>query len=78
MDFSPAASWGVGKGGKGSLISGWEDVGGMHDVRDALKEALELPTKYAKLLARSVCSLQCQIKVIQNFDFGCHDFLKRA
>ena len=52
LDFSPASSWGVGKGSGGSMISGWEDVGGMEGIKDALKEALELPTKYSKLLAR--------------------------
>ena len=55
LDFSPASSWGVGKGSGGNMVSGWEDVGGMHDVRDALREALELPTKYSKLLARYTC-----------------------
>lgn len=32
-------------------MTGWEDVGGLLDVREALQEALELPTKFAKLLA---------------------------
>jgi hypothetical protein len=33
-------------------VSGWVDVGGMEDVRAALYESLELPTKYAKLVAQ--------------------------
>jgi peroxin-1 len=49
--FSPASSWGMGQGSSSSLVTGWEDVGGMSDVREALQEALELPTKFAKLLA---------------------------
>ena len=50
--FSPASSWGVGQLQGAASVSGWEDVGGMCDVRDVLREALELPTKFAKLLAR--------------------------
>lgn len=33
-------------------IEGWQDVGGLADVQEALQEALELPTKYAALIAR--------------------------
>lgn len=50
--FSPAASWGVGKGSASALVSGWEDVGGLHTARAALREALELPTRFASLVAR--------------------------
>lgn len=33
-------------------VSGWEDVGGMDEVRQALYESLELPTKFPKLVAQ--------------------------
>lgn len=39
--------------GGGGGIEGWQDVGGLANVRAALQEALELPTKYASLIARS-------------------------
>ena len=39
--------------GGGGGIEGWQDVGGLADVQAALQEALELPTKYAALIARS-------------------------
>ena len=39
------------QGGSGG-VEGWQDVGGLADVREALQEALELPTKYAALIAR--------------------------
>ena len=39
--------------GSGGGIEGWQDVGGLADVSAALQEALELPTKYASLIARS-------------------------
>ena len=52
--FSPASSWGV---GRASAADGpgprrWQDVGGLEDVREALQETLELPTRYAKLIAK--------------------------
>ncbi|KAL3142931.1 hypothetical protein ABBQ38_003216 [Trebouxia sp. C0009 RCD-2024] len=57
--FQPAAAWGVGhlQGGGGG-IEGWQDVGGLADVRAALQEALELPTKYASLIARAPLRLR--------------------
>ena len=55
--------------GGGGGIEGWQDVGGLADVRAALQEALELPTKYASLIARSLssncavlCCAPCDIK----------------
>ncbi|KAA6429601.1 MAG: peroxisome biogenesis 1-like [Trebouxia sp. A1-2] len=57
--FQPAAAWGVGQlqGGVGG-VEGWQDVGGLADVRAALQEALELPTKYAALIARAPLRLR--------------------
>ena len=50
--FSSASTWGLGQATAASTITGWQDVGGMDTARDALQEALELPTKFAKLLAK--------------------------
>ena len=52
--FAPAASWGVtnAAASDGAGPRGWEDVGGMPDVVDALREALALPTRFARLCAR--------------------------
>jgi peroxin-1 len=52
--FSPASSWGVGRvtAGAGPGPRGWQDVGGLEDVCEALQETLELPTRFAKLIAR--------------------------
>lgn len=41
------------QGGQGG-VEGWQDVGGLAEVRAALQEALELPTKYAHLISRWV------------------------
>jgi SpoVK/Ycf46/Vps4 family AAA+-type ATPase len=52
--FEPASCWGVGKmqSTEGPGPRGWQDVGGLEEVREALQEAMELPTKYAALVAR--------------------------
>jgi SpoVK/Ycf46/Vps4 family AAA+-type ATPase len=51
--FTPAAFWGTGSGGAVQAgVEGWADVGGMEEARQALHEALELPTKYARLVAQ--------------------------
>ena len=52
--FEPASCWGVGKVqfGEGPGPRGWQDVGGLGEVREALQEAMELPTRYAALIAR--------------------------
>ena len=38
-------------------VEGWWDVGGLAEVRGALQEALELPTKYAHLISRCCSEL---------------------
>lgn len=51
--FTPAAFWGTGtRTGVQAGVQGWADVGGMEEAREALHEALELPTKYARLVAQ--------------------------
>ena len=51
--FTPAAFWGTGsRKGVQAGVEGWADVGGMEEARQALHEALELPTKHARLVAR--------------------------
>lgn len=57
--YTPAAFWGAGTertsaGGP----SGWEDVGGARDAREALHEALELPLRYGALLAKAPLRLR--------------------
>ena len=57
--LTPAAFWGAGtKSSVQKGISGWEDVGGMKDAKAALAEALELPVKYAALLATAPLRLR--------------------
>ncbi|KAK9837165.1 hypothetical protein WJX81_007626 [Elliptochloris bilobata] len=58
--FAPAASWGVAgpAASAGAGPRGWEDVGGMPGVIDALREALALPTRFARLCARAPLRLR--------------------
>ncbi len=55
--FAPAASWGVTRADAGAAAGprGWDDVGGLPDAVAALREALALPTRFARLCAR--CAL---------------------
>ncbi len=51
--FTPAAFWGTGsRKSVQAGVQGWADVGGMEEARQALHEALELPTKHARLVAK--------------------------
>lgn len=51
--FTPAAFWGTGsRKSMQAGVEGWADVGGMEEARQALHEALELPTKHARLVAK--------------------------
>ena len=55
--FAPAASWGVGAAAAGPAgPRGWQDVGGLAEVRGALQEIMDLPTRFAKLIARHVAN----------------------
>lgn len=55
----PSAFWGSGtRTTVQAGVQGWEDVGGMCEVRDALTEALELPLKYAELVASAPLRLR--------------------
>lgn len=55
----PAAMWGSRTKKKiHSGIEGWEDVGGMKHVKEALQESLELPLHYPDLIASAPLRLQ--------------------
>lgn len=67
--FTPAAFWGTGsRKSVQAGVEGWADVGGMEEARQALHEALELPTKHARLVAkvgRMVCYLGTSSLVVE-------------
>lgn len=57
--FQPSAAWEAGaQDAVDATISGWSDVGGMKDAKEALYEALELPLKFAKLVAKAPLRLR--------------------
>ena len=66
-DFVPAAFWTMsgGRGGTGGQgegsgggVEGWQDIGGLLEARDALREALELPFRYAALVSAAPLRLR--------------------
>lgn len=57
--YTPAAFWGAGtERASAGGPSGWEDVGGAREAREALHEALELPLRYGALLAKAPLRLR--------------------
>ena len=55
----PAAFWGSGtRNVLQAGVQGWQDVGGMSAVQEALREALELPLKHAALVATAPLRLR--------------------
>ncbi|KAG6394691.1 hypothetical protein SASPL_145281 [Salvia splendens] len=41
--------------------SGWEDVGGLNDIRNAIKEMIELPSKYPNIFAQAPLRLRSNV-----------------
>lgn len=57
--FQPSAAWEAGaQDSLDTTITGWNDIGGMKDAKEALYEALELPLKFAKLVAKAPLRLR--------------------
>lgn len=50
-------------------IDGWEDVGGLHKVREVLHEAIELPIQCSRIL--SLCPLRLRTGVLLFGPPGC-------
>ena len=46
-------------------LQGWDDVGGMDEVRAALQESLELPTRFARLVAKAPLRLRTGDRPVQ-------------
>lgn len=57
--FSPAAFWGIGRPADATAgVQGWEEVGGLAEVKAALREALELPARAPALVAAAPLRLR--------------------
>ena len=72
--FTPAAFWGTGsRKAVQDGVAGWQDVGGLEEARHALHEALELPTKYARLVAQVRAPGLAWAAWNKGVDLGLHD-----
>eukprot|EP01018_Ginkgo_biloba_P029575 Gb_20751 [translate_table: standard] len=57
-NFLPAAMRGITKSGSQGGRTGWEDVGGLIEIRNAIQEMLELPVKFAKIFSEAPLRLR--------------------
>lgn len=60
-DFVPVAMRGLTKAASEGGRSGWEDVGGLTDIRNAIQEMIELPSKFPGIFAGSPLRLRSNV-----------------
>ncbi|XP_050232093.1 peroxisomal ATPase PEX1 [Mercurialis annua] len=60
-DFLPVAMRDITKSSPESGRSGWDDVGGRKDIRNAIKEMIELPAKFPNIFARAPLRLRSNV-----------------
>nr|XP_029116222.1 peroxisome biogenesis protein 1 isoform X2 [Elaeis guineensis] len=60
-DFVPVAMRGLTKAASEGGRSGWEDVGGLSDIRNAIQEMVELPSKFPGIFAQSPLRLRSNV-----------------
>ncbi|XP_073226108.1 peroxisomal ATPase PEX1 isoform X2 [Cicer arietinum] len=60
-DFLPVAMRDITKSVSDDGRSGWDDVGGLVDIRNSIKEMIELPSKFPKTFARAPLRLRSNI-----------------
>ncbi|CAJ2668834.1 unnamed protein product [Trifolium pratense] len=60
-DFLPVAMRDITKSVSDDGRSGWDDVGGLADIRNAIKEMIELPSKFPKTFAQAPLRLRSNI-----------------
>lgn len=73
-DFVPASNWGVAQAAApfAGGPQGWQSVGGLEDVVLALKEAIEIPMKHPRLIAKyASVSLPLSISKRNVHGYGC-------
>lgn len=58
QDFLPVSMRDITKSASEGGRLGWEDVGGLTDVRNAIKEMIELPSKFPNVFAKSPLRLR--------------------
>ncbi|KAJ3678322.1 hypothetical protein LUZ60_002125 [Juncus effusus] len=60
-DFVPVAMRGLTKTSSDGKNSGWSDVGGLNETKDAIQETLEMPSKFPDIFAQSPLRLRSNI-----------------
>ncbi|KAJ7969258.1 Peroxisome biogenesis protein 1 [Quillaja saponaria] len=60
-DFLPVALRDITKSSSDGGRVGWDDVGGLVDVRNAIKEMIELPSKFPKIFAQAPLRLRSNV-----------------
>ncbi|CAB4307142.1 unnamed protein product [Prunus armeniaca] len=60
-DFLPVAMRDVTKSAPEGGRTGWDDVGGLVDIRNAIKEMIELPSKFPNIFAKSPLRLRSNV-----------------
>ncbi|XP_042033525.1 peroxisome biogenesis protein 1-like isoform X2 [Salvia splendens] len=60
-NFLPVAMRDITKPAKEGGRSGWEDVGGLNDIRNAIKEMIELPSKFPNIFAQAPLRLRSNV-----------------
>lgn len=60
-DFVPVAMRDITKSASEGGRLGWEDVGGVTDIKNAIKEMIELPSKFPKIFAKSPLRLRSNV-----------------
>lgn len=60
-DFLPVAMRDITKPSSDGSHSGWEDVGGLDDVRNAITEMLELPSKFPRIFSQAPLRMRSNV-----------------
>ncbi|URD80161.1 Peroxisome biogenesis factor 1, N-terminal [Musa troglodytarum] len=60
-EFIPVAMRGLTKAASEGGRSGWDDVGGLADIRNAIQEMIELPSKFPGIFAQSPLRLRSNV-----------------
>ncbi|KAK7251956.1 hypothetical protein RIF29_35585 [Crotalaria pallida] len=60
-DFLPVAMRDISKSASDGGRSGWDDVGGLVDIRNSIKEMIELPSKFPKIFAKAPLRLRSNV-----------------
>ncbi|GAB2234394.1 hypothetical protein Drorol1_Dr00003645 [Drosera rotundifolia] len=68
-EFVPVSMRDITKGAPDGGRSGWDDVGGLLDIRNSIKEIIELPSKFPDIFAK--CPLRLRSNVLLYGPPGC-------